>query len=192
MHWREKELLDAMKAGKLTTSEVVNRVNMSKVTALKYLEGLKDKNLVDYEEIGTAKLWFLKNGDKKAEKKLKVLIADDDRNVLNIIRDSLDSEFQILEAVNGKEALGMVFAEAPDILILDVMMPDMDGYKVCEEMKKHDSTKDIPIIILSAKTTVEDKLTAMELGIDDYIVKPFDPRELKARIRMRLKQPNGN
>ncbi|MCZ7405842.1 MAG: response regulator transcription factor, partial [Candidatus Methanoperedens sp.] len=76
----------------------------------------------------------------------------------------------------------------PDILVLDIMMPDMDGYTVCEKMKEQDSTKRIPIIILSAKTGVEDKLKAIDLGIDDYIVKPFDPRELKARIKMRLKQ----
>lgn len=191
MHWREKELLKVVKEGKLTTGEIVGRVNMSKVTALKYLESLKEKNLVDYEEIGTAKVWFLKKGGEKIDKKIKVLVADDDKNVVNIICDSLPPDkFEILEAVNGKEALGMVFAESPDILILDIMMPDMDGYRVCEELKEHDSTKNIPIMILSAKTSVEDKLRAMELGIDDYIVKPFDPRELKARIKMRLRESN--
>ncbi|MCZ7357110.1 MAG: response regulator [Candidatus Methanoperedens sp.] len=191
MHWREKELLTAIKKGKLTTSEVVAKVNMSKVTALKYLEMLKEKNLVDFEEIGTAKIWFLKEEkgqNIKNIKTMKLLVADDDKNVITIIRDSFDPEqFEILEAVNGKEALGMVFAESPDMLILDIMMPDMDGYKVCEELKKHESTKKIPIIILSAKTSIEDKLTAMGLGVDDYIVKPFDPRELKARIKLRLK-----
>ncbi len=189
MHWREKELLEAIKSGKSTTSEIVGRVNMSKVTALKYLESLKEKGMVDYEEIGSARVWFLKTKEIKIEKKIKVLVVDDDKNVITIIRDSLpDGQFEILEAVNGKEALGMVFAGSPDILILDIMMPEMDGYKVCEELKNHESSKDIPIIILSAKASVEDKLKAMNLGIDDYIVKPFDPRELNARIKMRLKQ----
>ncbi len=186
MHWRERELLGVVNEGKLTTSEIVSRVNMSKVTALKYLEILKEKNLVDYEEIGPTKVWFLKTQEGQVEKKTKVLIADDEKDVINIIRDSLDPSFEIIEAKNGKEALGMVFAESPDILILDIMMPDMDGYKVCEELKKHEQTKDMPIIILSAKATVEDKLKAMEMGIDDYIVKPFDPRELEARIKLRL------
>jgi PleD family two-component response regulator len=189
MHWREKELLRVVNEGKLTTSEIVSRVNMSKVTALKYLEALKEKSIVDYEEIGTAKIWFLKTEEKKSEKKIKVLVADDDENVINIIRDSVEPDlFEVLDAANGKEALGVVFAESPDILVLDIMMPDMDGYSVCEKLKEQDSTKKLPIIILSAKTGVEDKLKAMELGIDDYIVKPFDPRELKARIKMRLKQ----
>ncbi len=189
MHWREKELLEVLQKGKSTTSEIVSRVNMSKVTALKYLEGLKEKGMADYDEIGSAKVWFLKTNNRKIEKKIKVLVVDDDYNVITIIRDSLPSEqFEVLEAVNGKEALGMVFVGSPDILILDIMMPDMDGYRVCEELKRQDCSKNIPIIILTAKASVEDKLKAMNLGIDDYIVKPFDPRELNARIKMRLKQ----
>jgi len=189
MHWREKELLEVLKRGKLTTSEIVSSVNMSKVTALKYLEGLREKGNIECEEIGTAKIWFLKTEKKKIEKKIKVLIADDDKNVTNIIRHFLEpDQFEIFEAANGKETLGMVFAESPDILILDIMMPDMDGYRVCEELKDHDPTRNMTVIILSAKTSVEDKLKAMDLGISDYIVKPFDPRELKARIKMRLKQ----
>ena len=188
MHWREKELLDALKEGKLTTTEIVCGVNMSKATALKYLDGMKEKNLVDCEEIGTAKIWFLKNEEEIVEKKIKILVADDDKNVISIIRYSLRNDiFEILEAANGKEALGMVFAESPAILILDIMMPEMDGYKVCEELKEHDSTKNIPIIILSAKVSIDDKLKAMGLGIDDYMIKPFDPRELEARIKIRLK-----
>jgi PleD family two-component response regulator len=187
MHWREKELLKVLKQGKLTTTEIVSRVNMSKATALKYLDDLKEKNLVDGEEIGTAKIWFLKTGEEIDQNKIKVLVADDDKNVINIIRYSINGEkFEVLEAANGKEALGMIFSRSPDILILDIMMPEMDGYMVCEELKKHDSTKDLPVIILSAKTSVDDKLKAMGLGIDDYMTKPFDPRELEARIKMRL------
>ena len=188
MHWREKELLNVLKNGKLTTTEIVGRVNMSKATALKYLDGMKEKNLVDGEEIGTTKIWFLKNEEEIVEEKIKILIADDDKNVINIIRYSIGDQYEILEAANGKEALGMVFARSPDILVLDIMMPEMDGYMVCKELKEHDSTKNLPIIILSAKATVEDKLKAIGFGIDDYMIKPFDPRELEARIKMRLKR----
>jgi PleD family two-component response regulator len=189
MHWREKELQNVLKTGKMTTTEIVARVNMSKATALKYLDGMKEKNLVDGEEIGTAKIWFLKNEEEIIEKKIKILIADDDKNVVNIIRYSIDDDqYEILEAANGKEALGMVFARSPDILVLDIMMPEMDGYMVCKELKEHDSTKNLPIIILSAKGSVDDKLKAIGFGIDDYMVKPFDPRELEARIKMRLQR----
>jgi len=192
MHWREKELLDVLKQGKLTTTQIVGKVNMSKATALKYLDGMKEKNLVDGEEIGTTKIWFLRTGGEIVKNKIQVLVADDDKNVINIIRYSIDSEkFEILEAANGKEALGMVFARIPDILVLDIMMPGMDGYMVCEELKKNDSTKNLPIIILSAKANVDDKIKAIGLGIDDYMIKPFDPRELEARIKMRLKHTTG-
>jgi CheY-like chemotaxis protein len=192
MHWREKELLDVLKQGKLTTTQIVGKVNMSKATALKYLDGMKEKTLVDGEEIGTTKIWFLRTGGEIVKNKIQVLVADDDQNVIQIIRYSIDSEkFDILEAANGKEALGMVFARIPDILILDIMMPGMDGYMVCEELKKNDSTKNLPIIILSAKAGVDDKIKAIGLGIDDYMIKPFDPRELEARIIMRLKPANG-
>ncbi len=191
MHWREKELLNILKHGKLTTTEIVSRVNMSKATALKYLDSMKEKKLVDDEEIGTAKIWFLKSEEEIVDNKLKILVADDDINVVNIIRYSIGDQFEILEAANGKEALGMVFARSPDILILDIMMPEMDGYMVCKELKEHDSTKNLPIIILSAKVSVDDKVKAMGLGIDDYMIKPFDPRELEARIKMRLKSSTG-
>jgi len=192
MHWREKELLNVLKQGKLTTTQIVGKVNMSKATALKYLDDMKEKNLVDGEEIGTTKIWFLRAGGEIVKNKIQVLVADDDKNVINIIRYSIDSDkFEILEAANGKEALGMVFARSPDILILDIMMPGMDGYMVCEELKKNDSTKNVPIIILSAKAGVDDKIKAIGLGIDDYMIKPFDPRELEARILMRLKPANG-
>src|SRR3972149_8586072 len=187
MHWREKELLKVLEQGKLTTSEIVRRVNMSKATALKYLECMKEKNLVGGEEIGTAKVWYLKKEDGTVEKKIKVLVADDDKNVINIIRYSIGDKFEILEAMNGKEALGMAFATSPNILILDIMMPEMDGYMVCKELKEHDSTKNLPIIILSARVNVDDKLKAIGLGIDAYMIKNFDPREVEARIKMRLK-----
>lgn len=191
MHWREKELVNILKNGKSTTSDIVNGVRMSKVTALKYLDILKEKNLVDNEVIGTTKVWFLKTDEEKIENKIKVLAVDDDKNVITIIKESLEPElFEIFEAVNGKEALGMAFTKSPDILILDIMMPDMDGYSVCEELKKHDDTRNTPIIILTAKAGIDDKLRAMELGINDYIVKPFDPRELRARIKMVLNWPS--
>jgi len=192
MHWREQELIDILEDGRLTTTEVVNKSHMCKVTALKYLEGLKKKGKVNCENIGTSKVWFSQNNDitiVPSEKKVKVLIVDDDKNVLTIIREALGYEpFEILEAENGKEALGMAFTHSPDILVMDIMMPHMDGYQVCKELKKHEYTKTIPIIILSAKSSVDDKLKAMNLNINDYIVKPFDPRELKARIKMVLNQ----
>ena len=175
MHWREKQLLDAIQDEKMTTSELVSRVDMSKVTALKYLNELKEKNLVDYEEIGNAKIWFLKDESEKVDKRTIVLVVDDDKNIINIIQDFLEpDQFEVIAASNGKEALGMVFIKSPDIVILDMMMPEMDGLTVCKELKNNTRTRDIPIIVLSAKTSMDEKLRAMDLGINDYIGKPFD------------------
>ena len=110
---------------------------------------------------------------------------DDEPDILAIIKDSFMNEpYDVITATNGKEALDMVFKEAPDCILLDMMMPNMDGYQVMELLKERKSTCNIPIIILTAKTEMEDKLKAMEMGADDYITKPFDPRELAARIRM--------
>jgi CheY-like chemotaxis protein len=188
MHWREKQLLDVIQEDKMTTTELVSRVNMSKVTTLKYLNELKEKNIVDYEEIGNAKVWFLKEEDEKIDKRTKVLVVDDDKNVINIIQDFLEpDQFEVLGASNGKEALGMVFIKPPDIMILDIMMPEMDGLAVCKELKKNTSTRELPIIVLSAKTSLDEKIRTMDLGINDYIEKPFNLSELKARINMALR-----
>lgn len=112
---------------------------------------------------------------------MKVLVADDDPNVCEIIRLYFaKQQIQLLEATNGKQALDMVDSQKPDAIILDVMMPKMDGFEVCREIrKKHD----IPIIMLTAKEEEFDRVLGLELGADDYVTKPFSPRELVARIK---------
>ncbi len=122
---------------------------------------------------------------KPVEVRTRILAVDDEPDILAIIKDSFMNEpYDVITATNGKEALDMVFKEAPDCILLDMMMPNMDGYQVMKLLKERKSTCNIPIIILTAKTEMEDKLKAMEMGADDYITKPFDPRELAARIRM--------
>jgi two-component system, OmpR family, response regulator ResD len=111
----------------------------------------------------------------------KVLVADDDPNVCDIIRLYFEQQqIRLVEANDGLSALEMVEKEAPDIVILDVMMPRMDGYEACREiLKKYD----IPIIFLTAKEEEFDRVLGLELGADDYVTKPFSPRELVARIK---------
>jgi two-component system response regulator ResD len=112
---------------------------------------------------------------------LKVLVADDDPNVREIIRLYFEKQqIHMIEAQDGQDALEQVEREAPDIIILDVMMPKMDGLEACREIiKKHD----IPIIMLTAKGEEFDRVLGLELGADDYVTKPFSPRELIARIK---------
>lgn len=121
---------------------------------------------------------------------IKVLVADDDPNICEIIRLYFEQQqIQMITAHDGVEALKMVEEETPDIIILDVMMPKMDGYETCREIRKK---SDVPIIMLTAKGEEFDRVLGLELGADDYVTKPFSPRELVARIKaiFRRMQPN--
>jgi DNA-binding response OmpR family regulator len=112
-----------------------------------------------------------------------ILIADDNRNIRTIVK--MDLEFQgyrVLEATNGQEALDMARDRKPDLVVLDVMMPLLDGFEVCSRMKKEEATRGIPVIMLTAKTTPEDKFLGRESGADEYITKPFDPVDLERVI----------
>jgi CheY-like chemotaxis protein len=125
--------------------------------------------------------------------RLKILLVDDEPDIPELIQLSLAEEpYDFLVAYSGGEALQIAREEMPDLLLLDIMMPDMDGYEVVDKLKKVPETKDIAIIMVSAKTNLEDKLKGMELGIDDYISKPFDRREVNARIKMVMKRFGWN
>lgn len=116
----------------------------------------------------------------------KVLIADDDANIVKLIRLYLEKEdYEVCTAGNGKEALEVFDRENPAIIILDIMMPEMDGNQVCREIRK---ISDIPIIMLTAKGETFDKVLSLELGADDYLVKPFEMKELIARMKAILRR----
>jgi DNA-binding response OmpR family regulator len=117
------------------------------------------------------------------EDKPLVLIVDDILNNLQIIGNTLiDEGYEISMATNGTQALAMVDTVLPDLILLDVMMPDMDGFEVCRILKENEITKDIPVIFLTAKNETEDIVKGFEAGGIDYIVKPFNSSELLARV----------
>ena len=118
--------------------------------------------------------------------KQRILIADDDVNIAELISLYLTKEgYETKRASDGREALSMVPIFDPDLIILDIMMPEMDGYEVCREVRKNNST---PIIMLTAKGETFDKVLGLELGADDYMVKPFDTKELVARVKAVLRR----
>jgi phosphate regulon transcriptional regulator PhoB len=126
----------------------------------------------------------------------KILIVEDDRDILEMIEYNLREEgYTTVSALNGEDGIKLAGSEQPDLIILDIMLPIIDGFDVCRDLKSNDTTTRIPIIILSAKSQEADKVVGLELGADDYMTKPFSPRELIARIRaiMRrgLKQQSG-
>ncbi len=112
----------------------------------------------------------------------RVLIVDDEKRIREMIREYISAaeEYQVEEAADGFEALDIFKLKGYDLIILDVMMPKMDGWSVCREIRKKSS---VPIIMLTARGEEYDKLFGFELGVDDYIVKPFSPKELLARIK---------
>lgn len=121
---------------------------------------------------------------------MKLLIVDDEKLIREVIKEYASQEnYIVYEASNGEEALDIIKNRDIDVVILDIMMPKLDGYSTCKEIKK---IKDIPIIMLSARSEEFDKLNGFNLGIDDYITKPFSPKELMARIKAVSKRNNLN
>lgn len=120
----------------------------------------------------------------------KILIVDDDSNICELIRLYLEKDnFKTVIANNGVQALELVNSEKPDLILLDIMMPKLDGWQACREIRK---TLQTPIIMLTAKGEVFDKVLGLELGADDYITKPFDTKELTARVKAVLRRTMQN
>jgi two-component system alkaline phosphatase synthesis response regulator PhoP len=121
--------------------------------------------------------------------KKRVLVVDDDVKTVELVKLYLKREgFETLAAYDGVEGLNLARKGSPDLIVLDLMLPDLDGFEVCRTLR-HES--DVPIIMLTARTTDRDKLTGLDLGADDYVTKPFSPKELAARVRAVLRRLPG-
>lgn len=121
---------------------------------------------------------------------IKVMVVDDDRNICDLLRLYLEKEnWDVVTAHTGAEALRRYEADKPDILLLDVMMPELDGWQVCRELRK---TTQVPIIMLTAKGEVFDRVLGLELGADDYVIKPFEVKEVVARIKAVLRRSGAD
>jgi len=119
----------------------------------------------------------------------KVLVVDDDVKTVELVKLYLDRDgYQVLTAYNGVEALRVAREGYPDLIVLDLMLPDIDGLEICRTLRRE---SDIPIIMLTARTTDRDKLAGLDLGADDYVTKPFSPKELAARVRAVLRRLPG-
>ncbi len=118
-----------------------------------------------------------------------ILVADDEASIRDLARLYLEKEgFRVRTAVNGAEALAQTESDPPALLVLDLMMPEMDGWEVCRRLR---ARGDLPILILTARDQDIDKIVALEMGADDYLTKPFNPRELVARVRAILRRAGG-
>ena len=116
----------------------------------------------------------------------KILIVDDEKNIADIIAFNLKKEgYQVIKAGDGEEGVKMAMEENPDLILLDIMMPKMDGYEACKKIREKKNT---PIIMLTARAEELDKVLGLELGADDYVTKPFGVRELMARVKANLRK----
>ncbi len=114
----------------------------------------------------------------------RILVVDDEVYIVHILEFTLTMEgYDVVTAADGDEALRKVEEDRPDLVVLDIMMPRMDGYEVCRRLREEEETRDLPVILLSAKGRPIDRETGMEVGANDYIVKPFSPRRLLEKIR---------
>jgi two-component system alkaline phosphatase synthesis response regulator PhoP len=119
----------------------------------------------------------------------KILIVDEEIDASTALKLALETEgYNVIEALDGYEGIMKAKSENPDIILLDIMMPGMDGFEVCQLLKADPASRHIPIIMLTAKGEVNDKVEGLEMGADDYVTKPFNLKELKARIRIVLRR----
>jgi len=126
-----------------------------------------------------------------SEGKLKgtVLLIEDDRDIVEVLRYNLAKEgFRVLEARDGERGIETVVRNRPDLVVLDLMLPGKDGLEVCRRLRGQEDTRDLPILMLTAKSEEADVVVGLELGADDYMTKPFSPRELTARVRALLRR----
>ena len=118
------------------------------------------------------------------QRKKKILIVDDEKQLVSLVSLHMKmSGYEVLSAKDGEEALAIAREEAPDLIILDLMLPKMDGWEVCKRLRTESNIGDIPVIMLTARSEAGDKLKGFECGADDYVTKPFSPRELVARVK---------
>ncbi|MCX7833127.1 MAG: response regulator transcription factor [Ignavibacteria bacterium] len=120
----------------------------------------------------------------------KILVVDDEKDIVDILKYNLlqQKEFEVLTAYNGRDAIKIAQEEKPDLILLDIMMPELNGFDVCKKLKSSPVTADIPVIFLTAKENEIDEIIGLELGADDYIQKPLSPRKIIARVKSVLRR----
>lgn len=118
----------------------------------------------------------------------KVLVIDDDTENLSLVSDMLRTSFEPLTATSGREGIQTAVQSQPDVILLDVNMPEMDGFEVCKRLREQPSTRHIPIIMLTTASGLDSRVKGLEIGADDYVSKPFQVRELVARVNARVRR----
>jgi two-component system, OmpR family, alkaline phosphatase synthesis response regulator PhoP len=130
--------------------------------------------------------------ERRFMSKGRILIIDDERDLIELISYNLNKEgFQVKGATDGESGLSTAARESPDLILVDLMLPGIDGLEVCRALRADDRTSHIPVIMLTAKSAESDRIVGLELGADDYVTKPFSPRELTARVKAVLRRSSN-
>ncbi|WP_130807224.1 response regulator [Senegalia massiliensis] len=123
----------------------------------------------------------------------KILVVDDEEHIVELLKYNLENNsYNVITAFDGEQAYNKAIEESPDLILLDIMLPVLDGVEVCKKLKKNKTSENIPIIMLTAKSEETDKVLGLEIGADDYMTKPFNIRELIARIKAVLRRTNNS
>ena len=191
-----KEMVDLYR-GQISVSSEPGKGSRFKVSLPIDKNSFKENEIVYGEWKGNQELLVNKSIDEKEEifiqKKLSLqlpllLIVEDNIDLRNFICETVQQQYQVIQAVNGKEGFEKAVIEIPDVIVSDVMMPVMDGLAMAEKLKRDERTSHIPVILLTAKAGQQHKLEGLQTGADDYLLKPFDAKELLARIQNLINQ----
>ena len=166
---------DHLKPEEIIEEKVEEKKAILTIDEVEFIEEINAKEKFDIET-------FTETG------KPLLLIVEDNFDVRNYIKGYLEENYKIIEAVNGNDGFNKSLQSSPDLIVSDVMMPEMDGFELCEKLKTDERTSHIPIILLTAKASGKDKIGGLEMGADDYIMKPFDAEELQVRIKNLIDQ----
>jgi len=121
----------------------------------------------------------------------KILVVDDEQSINELVKINLElAGYKVIQALDGIKGFALAKQELPNVIILDVMMPEVDGFTVAQRIRQNATTKNIPILMLTALSQINDKVRGFDIGVDDYLTKPFEMEELKARVRALLKRSN--
>ncbi|MFO7614690.1 MAG: two-component regulator propeller domain-containing protein [Bacteroidales bacterium] len=145
--------------------------------------GLMPDRSVEYSEAADGAETAYSRDQVPGDEREIILIVEDNADVRTYIRELLETDYQVVEAVQGEEGISLARRDVPDLIITDVMMPKMDGYQFCKEIRADEKTSHIPVIMLTAKAGLDDKIEGLETGVDDFLTKPFSAKELKARVK---------
>ncbi len=173
---------DHLKPEEIIEEKVEEKKDILTIDEVEFNDEIKAQEKFDIETFTETGL----SADKAGKPLL--LIVEDNVDVRNYIKGYLEESYKIIEAVNGNDGFHKSLQSSPDLIVSDVMMPEMDGFELCEKLKTDERTSHIPIILLTAKASGQDKIGGLEMGADDYIMKPFDAEELQVRIKNLIDQ----